>query len=95
MIQPLNLPEPKARCSTMHPERGTQCGLPESHIGQHQNGTLCAPWSDILPTYIIDASDMAEGRAANAALVRISDELGKRAAATIEQIFQNQKDAAP
>jgi len=34
----------KERCTSTHPEKGTKCGLPEGHFGQHANSYLCTPW---------------------------------------------------
>jgi hypothetical protein len=31
------------RCESISP-RGTQCGLPEGHLGNHQNGMSERPW---------------------------------------------------
>jgi hypothetical protein len=34
------------RCSSVHPLKGIQCGLPARHTGRHQNGNNAQPWDD-------------------------------------------------
>jgi hypothetical protein len=34
------------RCQAKHPDKGTQCGLPNGHSGRHQNGTLVPSWDE-------------------------------------------------
>lgn len=41
-------PPPPARCESRSPTRGTQCGLPERHYGNHWNQTTLESWDQYL-----------------------------------------------
>jgi hypothetical protein len=87
MIHPL--PAPKLRCESKHPVRGVQCGLPLDHVGQHANGTICAPWENPAPHLLILGLPAIEKLHAHFVFQQYEN------SADLEQAYNKYRDASP